>query len=53
MHLFTLVVLFNITLFMHAFGDRVASTVPLVAWLYTRTFLVFSTEKHTLMVKHC
>ena len=45
--------LFNITPFKHAFGVWVASTPPLVGWLYTRTFLLFSTEKQTLMLKHC
>ena len=32
---------------MHAFSDCVVGMPPLVAWLYTRTFLLFYTERST------
>ena len=53
---------------MHAFSDCVVGMPPLVAWLYTRTVLLFYAERthpygdallelfvlyYTLMVKHC
>ena len=39
--------LFNIILFMHAFSDCVVSMPPLVAWLYTRKFVLIYTERST------